>query len=97
MAAVFDVLYPFLPKSIRTRYLYETPKSYIRHIAKTIGINLYGKLRNVGIVNMVINPEIVTEPLDYTLNRMIKDGDETARYFRVGSLQIALKKTIGEG
>lgn len=92
MAEAFDVLYPLLPKSIRTRYLYETPKSYIRHIAKTIEINTFGRLGDVGIVNMVINPEIVTEPLDYTLNRMIKDGDETARYFRVGSLQIALKK-----
>ena len=97
MAEAFDVLYPLLPRTIRTRYLYETPKSYVRHIAKTMGINLYGKLRDIGIVNMVINPEIVTEPLDYTLNRMIKDGDEAARYFRVGSLQIALKKTIGEG
>jgi 2-polyprenyl-3-methyl-5-hydroxy-6-metoxy-1,4-benzoquinol methylase len=97
MAVVFDVLYPFLPKNIRTKYLYETPKSYVRHIAKTIGLNTYGRLGDVGIVDMVINPEIVTEPLDYTLNRMIKDGDETARYFRVGSLQIALKKTSEEG
>ncbi|MEA1977617.1 MAG: class I SAM-dependent methyltransferase [Chloroflexota bacterium] len=97
MAAVFDVLYPILPNSIRTKYLYETPKSYVRYIAKTIDLNTYGRLGDIGIVNMVINPEIVIEPLDYTLNRMLKDGDETARYFRVGSLQIALKKTDGEG
>ncbi len=97
MAVVFDVLYPFLPKNIRTKYLYETPKSYVRHIAKTIDLNTYGRLGDIGIVNMVINPEIVTEPLDYTLNRMIKDGDETARYFRVGSLQIALKKDYRGG
>ncbi len=97
MAETFDFLYPFLPNSIRTKYLYETPKSYIRHIAKTIEMKTYGRLGDIGVVNMVINPEIVTEPLDYTLNRMIKDGDKKARYFRVGSLQIALKKTIEEG
>jgi len=97
MASVFDVLYPILHESIRTKYLYKTPKSYVRHIAKTVGINLHGRLRDMGIVNMVINPEIVIEPLDYTLRRMIKDDDEAARYFRVGSLQIALKRIIEEG
>jgi len=42
---------------------------------------------------MVVDPEITTEPLEFTLNRLLKDGDQRIRHFRVGSLLMHLTKT----
>jgi ubiquinone/menaquinone biosynthesis C-methylase UbiE len=94
LAMLFDFFYPVIPFSLRRRFAYETPKSYLRQILRAIPIARPNQSRNLGILNMVINAEIVTEPLEHTYHRMIKDGQTEARYYRMGSLLLHMKKTV---
>ena len=48
--------------------------------------------KSLDVVKMVVDPEIATEPLEFTLNRLLKDGDDRIRHFRVGSLLMHLAK-----
>lgn len=92
MAAGFDLVHPILPSSLRNRFLFETPQSCARAALRALGCPERNAGGRVGIVRMVLDPEVVTEPLDFTLNRLMKDGDERIRHFRVGSLLIHLVK-----
>jgi SAM-dependent methyltransferase len=94
LAVLFDFFYPLIPLRLRLRFAYETPKSYLRQVFRVIQISGKKRLNNLGVVNMVINSEIVTEPIDHTYNRMVKDGMSEARYYRMGSLLIRLDKKL---
>jgi ubiquinone/menaquinone biosynthesis C-methylase UbiE len=92
LAVLFDMLYPVLPGAIRRKFLYETPKSFVRFISSELGLSRDQGQESLGVVTMVINPEIVTEPLEHTFNRMRKDGQINARHYRVASLVLKLLK-----
>jgi SAM-dependent methyltransferase len=93
MAALYDKLYPVLPRSVRTRFLFETPHSCVRAALRALGAPTRGISRRLDVVEMVVNPEVAIEPLEFTLNRLQKDGDARIRHFRVGSVLIHLRKT----
>ena len=92
LAVLFDFFYPLIPFSLKQRFVYETPKSYVRYLSRILNLTGRGWLRNLGVVNMVLNPEIVIEPIEHTYHRMVKDNQLDARYFRMGSLLLHLKK-----
>jgi hypothetical protein len=92
MAVGFDLLHPILPSGLRNRFLFETPRSCARAALRALRCPGHRAGRQLGVVRMVLDPEIVTEPLDFTLNRLMKDGDARVRHFRVGSLLIHLVK-----
>ena len=93
LAHAFDLLYGALPGPVRQKFAYETPLSYVRTVASSLRIrNLAAFRRNLSVLQMVLDPEVVVEPLEYTVNRVRKDGDYAARYYRVGSLLILLRK-----
>jgi SAM-dependent methyltransferase len=93
LAALFDRLYPVLPMPVRTRFLFETPLSCVRAALGALGAPTRGIVRQLSVINMVVNPEIAVEPVEFTLNRLLKDGDERIRHFRVGSVLIHVLKT----
>ena len=93
LAILFDFFYPLIPARLKQRFVYETPKSYVRYLSRIIQLGGKDIFRHLGVVNMVLNPEIVVEPLDHTYHRMVKDEQLNARYFRMGSLLLHLKKS----
>lgn len=93
LAGGYDLAYPLLPRSLRRRFAYETPLSYVRTVTSILRVRKWtAARRRLSVTRMVLDPEIVVEPLEYTVNRVRKDGDTTARYYRVASLLILLRK-----
>ncbi len=92
MAVIYDLIYPVLPARVRIRFLFETPLSTARAALRALGAPPRGVAGQLNVVDMVINPETAVEPLEFTLNRLLKDGDERIRHFRVGSLLIHVVK-----
>lgn len=92
-ALIFDLLYPVLPMSVRTRFLFKTPLSCARAALRALGAPMRGVARRLSVVDMVVNPEVAVEPLEFTLNRLLKDGDQPIRHFRVGSLLLHVLKS----
>ena len=92
LALLFDALYPILPPQARQRFLFETPLSCARASLRALGGRSRLAANSLNVVKMVVDPEIATEPLEFTLNRLLKDGDDRIRHFRVGSLLMHLAK-----
>jgi SAM-dependent methyltransferase len=97
LSLAFDLAYPVLPHPLRTRFTFETPRAYARAALRALGIDPGGRLRRLDVLNFVLNPEVLLEPPSNTYNRITKDGQASARHFRVGSLLIHLAKTGAEG
>jgi len=93
LAVLYDLFYPLIPSTIKQRFVYETPKSYTRYLSRILHLTGKSWQRGLGVVNMVLNPEVVVEPLEHTFHRMVKDDQLNARYFRMGSLLLRLKKS----
>ncbi len=91
-ALTLDLFGPLIPQSYRTANAYYTPKSYLRHISGEIDLDSYASPSNIGLINMVLSPRIVLEPLDWVFNRMVKDGYKNVPILRVTSLLIHLRK-----
>jgi hypothetical protein len=89
----YDLAYSLLPRSLRGRFAYETARSYVRAVVSVLPIRDWTAFgRQLSVIRMVLDPEVVVEPLEYTVNRVRKDGDRAARYYRVASLLILLRK-----
>lgn len=91
-AAMLDLFGPLIPAGYRTANAYYTSKSYLRNISKEIELESSSTSSNIGLVNMVLSPRIVLEPLDWVFNRIVKDGYTDVPFIRVTSLLIHLKK-----
>ena len=91
-ASTLDLLGPLIPSGYRTANAYYTPKSYLRHISKEIKLDSSPSRSNIGLINMVLSPRIVLEPLDWVINRIVKDGYKDVPFIRVTSLLIHLRK-----
>jgi 2-polyprenyl-3-methyl-5-hydroxy-6-metoxy-1,4-benzoquinol methylase len=90
-ALAIELIYPILPKSFKIKYLYHTPSNYARFIMATLGAR-HTRLNQIGVVKMVIDPEVMLEPPQWTYNRIVKDGIRSHRHVRVTSLLIKLNK-----
>ena len=91
-ALTLDLFGALIPSGYRTANAYYTPKSYLRHILKAIELGSYASRSNIGLINMVLSPRIVLEPLDWVFNRIVKDGYQDVPFIRVTSLLIHLRK-----
>jgi len=91
-ALVLDVFGPLVPAGYRNANAYYTPKSYMRHISSEIELDSPASPSNIGVINMVLSPRIVLEPLDWVFNRIVKDGYQDVPFIRVTSLLIHLRK-----
>jgi len=92
LAMAYDTFYPIIPRSLQRQFMYETPKSFVRFISNQLHFVQKSVIHEIGVPKMVINPEVVTEPLEHTYNRILKDGQVNARHFRVTSLLLHLLK-----
>lgn len=97
LAVGFDLAYPLLPRRLRQRFVYETPLAYVRTVRRAIGARAQRLPTGLGVIHLVLDPEVLLEPPDRTYNRILKDGKADSRHFRVASLLFHLKKAAGEG
>ncbi len=76
----------------RTANLYYTPRMYLSTVCRAIDTRISTRKRNVGILRMALDPEIVIEPLDWAYNRIIQDDQVEIPILRVTSIYIHLRK-----
>jgi hypothetical protein len=88
---LFDALYGLIPQRMKIRYIFATPKSYVRMALNSLGVT-YRIPRELDVWNMVLNPDIVTEDYNHGLNRIIKDKIKGYKYQRVASLLFKCRK-----
>lgn len=91
-ALAIESIYPLLPRSLKIKYLYHTPRNYARFVTACLGTERSRPNAGIGVVRMVFDPEIMLEPPQWTYNRIVKDGIRTHRHVRVTSLMIKLHK-----
>ena len=91
-ALVLDMFGLLVPSKYRSANAYYTPKSYLRYISSEIELDSFAWPSNIGIINMILSPRIVLEPLEWVFNRIVKDGYEEVPFIRVTSLLIHLRK-----
>ena len=96
LAVLFDLLYPLIPFKLRQRFAYETPRSFARFAMKDLRVIPNRQSQNLSVVNMVLNPEIMVESMQHTYNRIVKDGFQNQKHFRVTSLLLHLRKRAEE-
>lgn len=84
-AILLDVCVFLISKSYQTANFYYTPRMYLSTVSRAIGTRISTRKRNVGILRMVLDPEIVIEPLDWAYNRIIKDDQTEIPILRVSS------------
>lgn len=96
LAVLFDFLYPFIPFRLRQRFAFETPRSFARFAIKDLKTLPYRHSRNLSVINMVLNPEVMVESMQHTYNRIVKDGAQNQKHFRVTSLVLHMRKKSEE-
>jgi len=94
-AMLIDRLQPVLPPGQRIKYAYYTPNSYLRVAFAGLGAQLRVPKGHTGVLNFVLDPAVLLEPIDWAFNRMVKDGMMEIPAQRVGSLLIRLRKSSG--
>jgi SAM-dependent methyltransferase len=87
----FDLFNQLLPFSFRNAHFLSTPRNYARLAAQALGIHSLPN-NKISVMRMLMDPEVVTEPLDYGYNRIIKDHIQDFRFQRVGTLLLRFKK-----
>jgi hypothetical protein len=92
LASLFDLVYPLVPGSIRYRFAYETPRSYLRIIRNTLNIEGKVSSNSLSVLNLVLNPEVLVDPPRNTFNRIVDDDQQEIRHFRVATLLIHMRK-----
>ena len=90
-AIVFDALYILTPQGMRQRHCLATPKAYARLILQTLGVH-YQLGKHLSALNMVLDPDVLTEDYRYGLHRINKDQMTDYHYQRVASLLLRMKK-----
>jgi ubiquinone/menaquinone biosynthesis C-methylase UbiE len=90
-AELFDMFYFLSPAFIRVACCMATPKAYARLALKTLGVT--ARLGDeLSVLNMVLNPDILTEGYKHGFNRILKDGMTDYCYQRAGTLLLRLRK-----
>ncbi len=91
MALGFDALLPLLPSRLVQAKCLATPRAFLHLLFRTLKIR-WNAGRGLSVLNMVLNPNILTESYHYGIKRIQREGMKDFRYQRVGSLLIRLKK-----
>jgi len=87
----FETLYFLAPMKLRWKHYRVTPRSYLRLAFPAIQL-IPQTTADLSIINMILNPDILTESYTHGLNRIRKDGQKSFRYQRESSLLVHLKK-----
>jgi ubiquinone/menaquinone biosynthesis C-methylase UbiE len=90
-AHLFDILHPLLPRQLKLKHCLATPNNYARLCLKQLGMRLKAG-NGLGTLRFVLDPQVLTESLEYGMNRIVKDKMSGYRNQRTGSLLIHLKK-----
>jgi SAM-dependent methyltransferase len=88
---LFYNLVGLLPFDFRLKHFLSTPKNYARLVFRELKINTLHN-SNIGVIRMSLDPEVVTESLEYGYNRITKDGMKDFHFQRVGTLLLRFKK-----
>jgi SAM-dependent methyltransferase len=94
-AILFDTFCGLLPYNFRLSHFLATPQNYASLASKALGVpgGLPDRLKaNIGVLRMSLDPEVVTEPLEFGYNRIVKDKMVDYRFLRTGSLLLRYKK-----
>lgn len=92
-AEVFDLMFGLLPLGVPPRYVRATPRSYLRIVDRVLALQWPQRPHRLGATRMVLDPEIMTDPVASTYNRIVKDGMATKKHRRVTALLIHLRKS----
>ncbi len=90
-AILFDSFYALAPRSLRIRWGMATPRAYLRLVFQALNIR-YRLDKSLSVLNMILNPDILSEGYEIGLNRILKDKWTDYKYRRVATLLIHLKK-----
>jgi hypothetical protein len=88
---LFDLFYGFMPMGQRVLHYRSTPKAYVRLFLQTLGTR-HALGKELSVLDMVLNPDILAEAYENGWNRIIKDKMTNYRYQRSGTLLIHVKK-----
>ncbi|RPI34141.1 MAG: class I SAM-dependent methyltransferase [Chloroflexota bacterium] len=94
MGLCLDAFNPLIPAGFRLRHFLATPRNYTRLVCSQLGVQPV-KMQDISVLNMVLNPDILTESYAYGLKRIVKDNMKDYRYQRVGTLLLRFKKSLG--
>jgi SAM-dependent methyltransferase len=93
-AIAFDALRRFIPYNLKLRHHLATPANYTHLVMEAIGIGQKAPVE-LSVLNMVLNPDVLSESYAHGLNRITKDKITDYRYTRIGTLLLRMKK-IGD-
>lgn len=88
---VLDTIWRELTAHQRMHCCKVTPKAFVRFAFDALHIH-FRLGRNLSVLNMTLNPDILTESYETGINRIVKDGKQDYRYQRRGSLLIHIRK-----
>ncbi len=91
-ADLFDKLSWLFPESFKLKHFLATPATYTRIALKTLGVGSHVSMKPLNIWRMCLDPEIVTEPIEFGWNRIVKDHMTDYRHHRFGSLLLHFVK-----
>jgi len=87
----FDFFYSLAPSRLKLDKCMGTPTAFTRLSFKALGIQ-YPISSDLSVLNMVLNPDVLTESYEHGLNRIVKDKQKNFRYRRCATLLMHLKK-----
>jgi SAM-dependent methyltransferase len=90
---ILELFFPILPRSMKIKHFIVSPKTYRNIALRAIHVR-YKTSKELSILNMALNPDILQENYIQGLFRIMKDKMENYPYLRKGSLLIRLKKGL---
>lgn len=92
VAEVIDRIAASLPTSFLIKHVRATPTLYMNGIKRSIGLSGFSRRNLPGALDLVMDPEVLVEPVAHTYNRIIKDGVVSIKHHRNIALLVHLKK-----
>jgi hypothetical protein len=93
-ALAIDAVFPALPASRRRGFIYHTPRAYGRYAVQSVLKARWREWGGLSVMRMILDPEVVTEPMEGTYNRIVKDGMTAIRHVKRGTLLLRLRKRL---
>lgn len=88
----FEVGLPIVPRRLRIKHARKTARVYLWNAFEALGLPAPRGHGGLDVIRMALDPEVVSEPLEWTFNRMMRDGMTGIRHGRTASLLIHLRK-----
>ena len=89
---ILDLCFVFLPLKAQLRYARATPRSYLSILGRILGLRRTQRPKGLGVTRMLLEPEVLTDPVASTYNRIAKDGLVSKKHTRVTALLIHLRQ-----